>query len=445
MEVRAGRPRLNLRKTLSVYVVSMLMFLPLAGSAAADGGVFGKSGDVFFLGENSQYAVIDYSEGVERMLLSISFEWQDSTDTAWIFPIPAEAENVQVNIVDGAPKFTGTDIVEDAGTDLGFAAGAFALSYVLSLAIPLPLTLVGGSLYFMVSGLIGTGAGATVYLHLEKYGFVVEVISATGGAGIYNYLTSNGLDISEGMIPQLDDYVDRDFSFVVTWVSGAITLTRNPGILVCFPTSRMYYPLALTSIYGSKVIPTEIYVIGHAQPLLYSEIRPHTDVAYYRGSMSGTGDGTSPDLRDYLEDIESRWNGAFTRIELSAPSDALKKDLWFSSDVPLKAAHADLVRGLFDRQVLLPTLLVMFMAVSLLMSLVVGLLVLGNRKKSIPLYLVIGMSNMIGILGVLISTNHMKRRMAITDEQATSFIASFCLGFFLVMLGVFGMLFVPLL
>ena len=444
MDVRVGRPRMKWRKTVSVYVASMLMFLPLAGSAAADGGVIGKSGDIFFLGENSQYAVIDYSEGVERMLLSISFEWRDSTDTAWIFPIPAEAENVQVSIVDGAPKFTGADIVEDAGADLGLAAGAFALSYVFSLAIPLPLILVGGQ-YFMMSGLIGTSSGATVHLHLEKYGFVVEVISATGGAGIYNYLTSNGLEISEGIIPQLDDYVDKDFSFVVTWVSGYITLTRNPGILVCFPTSRMYYPLALTSIYGSKVIPTEIYVIGHAQPLVYDEIRPYTDVAYYRGSMSGMGDDVSPDLREYVGDITSRWNGAFTRIELSAPSDALKKDLWISSEVPLKAVHADFVRVLFDRQALLPTLLVMFMVVSLLMSLLVGLLVLGNRKKSIPLYLVIGMSNMIGILGVIISTNHMKRRMAITDEQATSFIASFCLGFFLVMLALFGTLFVPLL
>lgn len=429
------------RRILSLCVAFAFVFLPFVGTATADGGVFGKQGSVFYLGEDSQYAVIDYSNGIEGLLLSIDFQWQESSSTAWIFPIPAEPDGIDVHIVDGAPEFRGTDVVTEAKEDLDRVVSTFTFSYAFSIAIPWPLMMVP---YFLVSGLLGSGTGATVHMHLEQYGLIVEVVSATDGAGIYNYLTDNGLDISEGTVPQLDDYVEEEHSFVVTWISESGTTLRKPGVLVHFPTERMFYPLALTSIYGNKVIPTEIFVVGHVSPRIYDEIEPYTDVSYFRGSVSRIEDSTSGDLIAFVEDIDRRWGGSFTRIEISAPSSSLKKDLWIGREVPGKAVHATFVHALFDERALLSTLLIMVMGLSLLIGFVAGVAVLGYRKEAIPAYLAMGMGNVVGIIGVIIAVSVMKDRLRMNAGQSLAFVGLFCLAFFLAVLAILGALYIPL-
>lgn len=432
---------LRCRRILSLYVVFAFVFLPFVGTATADGCVVGKQDTVFYLGEDSQYAVIDYSEGIEGLLLSIDFQWQDSSSTAWIFPIPADPNSIDVHIVDGAPEFRGTDVMTEAKEDLDHAMSTFVFAYAFSVVIPWPLMTVP---YFLLGGLLGTGTGATVHMHLEQYGLIVEVISATEGAGIYNYLTNNGLDVSEGMIPQLDDYVEEDYSFVVTWISESGTTLRKPGVLVHFPTERMFYPLVLTSIYGNKVIPTEIFVMGHVSPRIYDEIEPYTDVTYLQGSISSVEYSTSPSLHHFVEEIDKRWGGFFTRIEISAPSNSLRNDLWISREVPGKVVSASYVHALFDEPALLPTLLIMVAGVSLLMGFLVGVAVLGYSKEAIPAYLVIGMANVVGIIGVIIATSMMRNRLGMTVGQSLAFVGLFCLAFFVSMLAIFGALYVSL-
>ncbi|MFQ6128897.1 MAG: hypothetical protein ACE5QW_08365, partial [Thermoplasmata archaeon] len=355
------------RRAFSIFFVLTFVFLPFLGSATADGVIFGKRDAVFYLDQDSQYAVIHYANGIQRMLLSVSFPWQQSSNTAWIFPLPSDPQSIRVRIVDGAPEFGGTNIIEEAMEDVENALPVFAVSYPLSAVIPWPLTLIT---YYGTTGLIGgTTAGTTVHKHLEMYGLVVEVISATEGVSIYNYLTDKGLEISEGIIPQLDDYVEANYSFVVTWIKESGTTLREPGVIVEFPTEEIFYPWMLTSIYGNDIIPMEILIVGHVSPRIYDEIRPYVDVTYWRGWVSHVEQDMSFVLQDFVRSIRHRWDGSFTAIELSAPSSTFVDDLWIKMEVPEKVIRAEVIHRLIGGPGLILTFLILFVIASPLIGL----------------------------------------------------------------------------
>jgi len=204
-------------KVLSIYVVLAFVSMPFVSIATADGFIMAKRATEYYMEEDSQYAVINYVDGVQKMIISIDFEWRESEKTAWIFPIPSDPDSIVVDVSDGAPIFEGQDVVEEAWEDLTTASIYFSASYGISVVYPWPITAVFGLFFSVVS--LGPGhAGLDVHEHLEKYGLVVEVISAENGASVYDYLTQNGLGVSEGAIPQLDGYLEKDYSFVVTWM-----------------------------------------------------------------------------------------------------------------------------------------------------------------------------------------------------------------------------------
>ena len=205
MEVRKRR-RGTRRVVFTVLTVLMFAAQPSIGLVAADGCVLAKTQTVFQVDEESQYAVIHHTDGVQNMFISVGFDWQDSDSMAWILPVPSTPQDIRVGILDGTPEFSGSNIQEDAKDAVIDAAGLFTMVYVISAGIPWPLTYV---LLGMTTALLLGTTGFTVHDRLEMGGLVVEVVSATEGEGMYSYLTANGLEISEGLIPQLDAYVEK--------------------------------------------------------------------------------------------------------------------------------------------------------------------------------------------------------------------------------------------
>jgi len=424
------------RRTFSVWAVLIFFLQPAIGLAAADGGVFGKSQTVFQVEEGSQDAVIHYVNGVQRMFISVTFDWQESETMAWIFPLPSDPEDIGVDIVDGSPEFSGSDFVEDAKDSVAAAASLFTFIYAASIGVPWPLTY---SLTRM-TGLIGTGHGGySVLKRLEMGGLVVEVVSATEGEGIYNYLAGNGLEISEGVIPQLDAYVQDGFSFVVTWVEETGITLKEPGIIVRFPTDRMYYPLILTSIYGSHVVPMRVLVIGHVSPRIYDGIGPYTELTYYwrASTYAALSDEYSYALQSFVRSITESWNREFTIIELSAPSSALTEDLWIDEAEPEQVARAAYVQGLFETHGIL-TFLLLFAVVSPAIGLVVGVAVLGRSRDMAPYYFLYGMSNIVGILGLILGARAMQQHLGIPPEKLAVFIIAFSFAFYGTIMAIMG-------
>jgi len=60
-----------------------------------------------------------------------------------------------------------------------------------------------------------------VYEHLDKEGMSSELITAKTANGIYDYFNKKGLKIQKDMIPALDAYIGKDYSFVVSWINNA--------------------------------------------------------------------------------------------------------------------------------------------------------------------------------------------------------------------------------
>ncbi len=389
-----------------------------AGFALGDGGIFGKGMNIIYQRENSQYAVINYANGQEKMFITVNFNWEESNKSAWVLPVPSDAENVKIDIPYGLLEFNGRDFVSKAKENLEEYYFCSLYSYLFSFVAPTPITI--NILYMMTTTIGPPGIGGIeIHEHLEKHGLTAEVISATEGLGIYNYLVDNGLDISEGIVPQLDKYVNMDYSFIVMWLSDSNITTRTPALTLEFPTNKIYYPLMLTSIYGNDVIPTEVIVVGHVTPTVFEDIKPYCDVTYYDQAnyddtyagveMENFDHRTSWALNNFTYDIQKNWDGAFTHIILHAPSNTYTRDLWMEARAPDKIDHAKSINNYFTRASFFVFYVFFFLTFSLLFGLLLGILVFGNKKKEFPYYLIMGIGNSFGIIGLIISTYFIRK------------------------------------
>lgn len=431
------------RRVLTVLVMFQFILVPLSTCVLADGGVFSEYGELVYLDQSSQSAIIDHNNGIQNMLISINFEWYDSDAVAWIFPIPSDPGMTQTSIVDGAPNFRGVDIIDNAKEEFTESVLTYAISYVTSSLAPWPATMVLTRLLMPRSGFgeagslgledNGKGGGSTiiVHSHIEKYGLVVEVISATQGEGIYQYLTQEGLDISENVVPQLDDYVERDYSFVVTWVEYSTDANRELGVVVEFPTVEMFYPLMLTSVYGDNVVPMQIIVTQHVETELYPEIESHTDIRFFRdGDVElDWGRDYDQEIHQFVDRIEDNWHGDFTVIEIKVPSKELKDDLWMTGGTPDELKAAVSVENLFSLPFSVLTLMLIALAASLLSQLTAGVLYLGRKRENIFNYLILGLSNMIGILFLIYVGSLLRERMGLDWTKFTKFLGLSFLAF----------------
>ncbi|MBU2564675.1 MAG: DUF2330 domain-containing protein [Candidatus Thermoplasmatota archaeon] len=430
-----------MKKIILVLIPLMMIFSCFSQIVIADGGVIGYHYQTIYHPENSQSAIINYKNGVQKMLISVNFTWSESDKSAWILPVPSKPEDTDVDVIDGTPTFSGYDVKEDAKEEISKDLAFSLLGYLM----PWPLGYTALYVYTEGMGALSAGGlGVQVYKHIEKEGITVEVVSATEGEGLYNYLTNKGLNVSEGVIPPLDSYVSKNYTFIISWVSSSDKTMREPGIVIEFPTNKIYYPLILTSIYGSDVIPIDVIVMAHVTPDVYSEIKKYTKVTYWKGDVSSYYSYYPSDLKNFTYNISKGWDGRFTRIEISAPSNAFKQDLWIENKKPWNVEYAESTHEAFDENFLL-ILLLLFLLLSFITSLICGGLFISRKKEKIPFYLLIGLCNMgFGWVGMIISTYLLRKRLAAPAGGLAAFVVLYVLLFILLVFVSFGIIFLPL-
>ena len=429
------------------YIIWLFISLPFLGFAAGDGGVLGKTHTVIYIKENTQYSVIHHFAGTQKMFISIDFDWKKSNATVWLLPVPSDPVNVSIDIPEGVPHFSGNELIETARGNLNEVLNTFLNSYYLSTILPIPMSFIINSL---ATGSMGDSV--IVHKHIEEFGLTAEVISANEGMGIYNYLTSNGLELSEGIVPQLDKYVEMKYSFIVMWFSDSQLTIRYPAILMEFPTEDIYYPLILTSIYGNGVIPIQIIVVGYVTPKLYNEIEKYTDVSYFYQSSLEPRDPESEydheiesgEYFDFIREIYSLWDAKFTLIKLKTPANALKNDLWIEKKKPDKLDYAEGINNIFGSELEIPMILLLFLILSFLVGFFLGFIVFGHEKKEFPFYLMMGFGNTIGIIGLIISTLLVSHFRKYPGRKVIIFFISFIISFTLIFGLFFLILMIPL-
>lgn len=91
----------------------------------------------------------------------------------------------------------------------------------------------------------GIESDVIVYEHLDKEGISSEIITAKTTNGLYDYLKSKGLKIESGSIPVLDNYIGKDYFFVVSWMNSPEKIISAEDIknnLYTYFSSKYSYP-----------------------------------------------------------------------------------------------------------------------------------------------------------------------------------------------------------
>jgi hypothetical protein len=406
------------------------------------------------ISENEQLCVISYDNGVQNMLLSIYLAPGELTgeNAVWLFPVPANPLDVAIDINKEFPSFTGVDIQYSAAEKLSdaFMLMRYTQGYPYILfRYPLFVRRKAGTL---VPGSMGEGSATveteevTVHSKVEKMGLTTELISATDGNAFHDYLSTKGLNLAEAHISLLDSYIGQDYSFVVAYVSDldqfkaeteaiwwngvddyershfeweveyfveennwdeitaakyinqvygtdVIPIVNMASLSITFPTERMYYPLKPTSLYGSKIVPATIVVLGHVTPDLYPNIENTSEVEYY---ISG----------EYHPAENLRWlfNGEsevhdlqYTKISLNPEASALTEDLWIDPSTPLSVSMANLV---YEHSTALA--LILFALCSVLASMIASVIIYRrNTSKKLALW---GLWNFSTLVGFIVAT-----------------------------------------
>jgi len=165
------------------------------------------------------------------------------------------------------------------------------------------------------------------------------------------------------------------------------------GVYVNFPTRQLYFPMILTSVYGSEVVPATIRVIGNVIPKVFRDIRGYVTTEYYvNGYLRSDGEMT-----DFFHG--RRGNVRYTKIFISAPSKLLTDDLWMRRGTPLKAR-------ILESIALYPWILGIFILAgcSMVAGILAGLLTLPKLRKDIVKLAMLGLANCLSIIGLIIAT-----------------------------------------
>ena len=180
-----------------------------------------------YLKESNQQAFINYEGGLQKMIISIGLEEENSEDVVWLFPVPADPEKVIIDIAKSLPKFGGEEISIKAKSNIDYTAKFLSATQLYTIPfIPFLERSNSPELGSMDSfNTLGLSKGAeqdvVVYEHLDKEGISSEIITAKTANGLYKYLEGKGLKIDSGSIPVLDNYIGEDYSFVASWINSA--------------------------------------------------------------------------------------------------------------------------------------------------------------------------------------------------------------------------------
>ncbi|MEI8192107.1 MAG: hypothetical protein WCI75_20555, partial [candidate division NC10 bacterium] len=146
-------------------------------------------------------------------------------------------------------------------------------------------------------------------------GPAAEVFAAKSADDLSAYLRRKGLKGPAARIPALDPWTGKGYSFVASWIGPSEKGSLRRGLLVSFPTDRIFYPLLPASADDAKAVPSTIRVSGFVTPALYPGLREHAKIGYY-----------------------SRRGLRYTKIELDVPAKLLRGDLWMEPKAPARVA-----------------------------------------------------------------------------------------------------------
>ncbi|MCK5773209.1 MAG: hypothetical protein KAH57_05425 [Thermoplasmata archaeon] len=467
-----GKGPSSIRKVVFISI-SFLFFLPFLGQVNGDGCVMVAYEDLSYILEEDQTAFIAYRDGVQMMSISINFQAESGRKAAWILPIPSDPDNIRMAIETASPSMEGEDIQERADEEFESIRKEEMMLY-LSSAVPMGRVAYGFVLLTsMDDATEGKGYGRAgdddpdVIVHLETnlMGISSELISASSGESVYQYMRSRGLDVEDGMIGPLDHYVSNDFSFILTWLEDLEDERVQPGIYVEFPTDRIFYPMLLTSLYGDEKVPVNIVIVGAAIPDLNQEIKNDATVRYYQGRLVPPSifnlnvqflPGYYPEMdyeeweelvgpfksiyrSSFMENLTGdttgifgghEYSGTLTLVEIDSEARNYNADIYFDLGEPDAIKWDKTVNDNSEIPLIFNvkrfTIFVMF---SCILGFAIGLLMFGSDKEKLSVSLALGVANVFSIWLMLLLAFIFHKKFKVNGEKMVIFVASYLISF----------------
>ncbi|MCX6803803.1 MAG: hypothetical protein NTY48_04515 [Candidatus Diapherotrites archaeon] len=402
-----------MRKFVSVLFLVLLVVL-LALPVFSDGMMTMRLPEGWSLNpEKEQIAMINYEDGYENMLLSVGFD-PSGSEAVWIFPVPAAPEKTVINVSDSIPSFYTTDFKQKISR-------AFSDNFLimrLTQIYPVPAFIMLGSatvMYALEEDQInskdtGFPGGVNVYESIIKNGVTTQLVTASNGSALYDYVALKGATLPEESKSVLNEYVGKDYSFVVTWISDlneyASTVAANSegnyyrasrkmlSVFVKFPTTKIFFPLRLTSVYGSASIPVKMYVASFVTPEFYPEIAQQAKVSYLVANYYRPKTDIE---REFFNQKESIPSLNLTKIEFTVPSKYLSADLWLNTSVPAGVSSLEFISK--NNAVVG---VVLFIIISCLASVVAGFFVFRKDSPDLKKFALFGLVNFVTLIGFFI-------------------------------------------
>ena len=442
-----------MKKSISFVIIFLLVFPTLV---SADGMVHIQDPDMNWRihDEKQQFCVINYENGYQNMILAIDIDTLNKDQKGvWIFPVPASPDRTVIDIVREFPNLWGSDVEIEVDQKIFESFSVMRLSQIYTFPSLLWDFLGrGGDIItnsFEGKSLGGTIEGVTIHEYIEKYGVVTELVSTKNGEALYKHLLTKGLNVPEESKEVIEEYVGDDYSFVISWFSGydeiyesndyyyPERLYNTVGVSLTFPTDKIYYPLKPTSVYGSKRVPTLIYVMGYVTPNLYPEIQMDSEVTYFIQNRYYP----TEELKSFFGEKQYIQNLKYTKIKINPPSKYLTKDLWIENYAPTNILmdtwiiQNQLVFGVF-----------FFVLSSFLASVLSGFVIFRRDKPSLIKIGLFGLWNFLTIIGFSIATLFMKtkklepeiesklksRGLRVWDGRKIPFIILFSISFIII-------------
>lgn len=327
---------------LGVFLISL--FLEAIPAFACGCGLLVVSSDNgWSYGDDStEQSFINFENGAEKLIISLNIK-NRSNDAVLVIPIPATPNSVRADVLSETPRFYGYNVSDRARENLSNITDVLLSTQIYPI-VPIILKSMTAGIKAPVErkDMIGGAPGAptsgisqdiTVYQHLEKGGMIAEVLSASNSDSLYEYLTQKGLKVEKDSIPIFRDYISKDFSFVVSWIGPSISIVSAKGLLMTFPTKKIFYPLKPGSVYTGSGMEKTITIAGYVSPELYSNIKDAAKVDYFYSA----GATSFKDFFSYHDGF------GFTRVTLNAEPQKLNQDLYISESAPLKILNAHFI------------------------------------------------------------------------------------------------------
>ncbi|HUK81450.1 MAG TPA: DUF2330 domain-containing protein [Verrucomicrobiae bacterium] len=290
--------------------------------------------------EQEQIAAIDHRNGIERMVISVNFEAEDADQALWIFPVPGDASQTKVDVVDAFPRFRGRDPREETLQQFGGCMTIVRATQIYPAFVEMML----------VTGLSSRLGGVTVQSEVEKWGVHAEVITAESLDALENHLATKKAVVARENLRTIEPYLSKSYSLVVVWIASIEQLNkefpelaqtaryafrRQPCLAVEFPTEKGFYPMRPTSVYGTNVVPVRLYVVGYVDADTAASYRQSMTVGFYR--MKSLPNQPTNQFTANLLTGEV----PYTLVKIRDQANSFTDDLWFAPTSSLRIRAAD--------------------------------------------------------------------------------------------------------